>query len=90
MARTKLVTISAHVPKWVKHAFERRAREQRRTVSSFVGEILIEDCADDPENPANQPQNPQPWVIDTPVAQEAAPRPCHVQPDVSEMPNAED
>ena len=67
MAKTKLVALTGHVPTWVRDAFVRCAREQRRTVSSLVAQILEEDCADDPENPANQPRGGDPFVTDEPV-----------------------
>jgi hypothetical protein len=55
MAKTELVPMTAHVPKWVKYAFVRCAKAEGRTVSSIAAQILEEDCADDPENPRNQP-----------------------------------
>jgi hypothetical protein len=55
MAKTELVPITAHVPRWVRDAFRRCAHQQGRTVSSIAAQILEEDCADDPENPKNQP-----------------------------------
>jgi hypothetical protein len=68
MAKTKLVALTGHVPSWVRDAFVRCAKEQRRTVSSLVAEILIEDCADDPENPANQSHGATSYVADESVS----------------------
>jgi hypothetical protein len=36
--------LTGHVPRWVWDAFQRSARQQRRTVSCLVAEILEEDC----------------------------------------------
>jgi hypothetical protein len=98
MAKTKLVALTGHVPTWVRAAFIRCAKEQRRTVSSLVAEILIEDCADDPENPKNQPPvgtvatPPRKAVPAAPTGPQPAidPRERHKVRPISEMPPDED
>jgi hypothetical protein len=39
MAKTELVPITAHVPKWVKDAFVRCAKAEGRTVSSIAAGV---------------------------------------------------
>jgi hypothetical protein len=99
MAKTKLLALTGHVPTWVRDAFIRCAKEQRRTVSSLVAEILIEDCQGDPENPANQPRGVMPFdkMSTKRAPPPAAPpgpqpdyRPRHVRRPVEELPADED
>ena len=105
MAKTELVPITAHVPKWVREAFQRCAKEDGITVSKAAAFVLIENCQDDPENPANQPRGGTPFVTGEHHSQvstnkrpppPAAPpgpqpdyRPRHVLRTVEEMPDEE-
>jgi hypothetical protein len=95
MAKTELVPITPHVPSWVREAFRRCAKRDGITVSKLAALILIEDCQDDPENPANQPRGAMPFVTGEPPP--AAPpgpqpdyRPRHVQRPIEEMPADEE
>jgi hypothetical protein len=77
------VALTGHVPEWVRDAFVRCAREHRRTVSSPVAEILIEDCQDDVENPKNQARGVTPFVTEDVVSTMGT----STQPHVDQMPD---
>jgi hypothetical protein len=68
-----LVMMQVWLPRWVKQAYRRAAFERETTMSKLAAGALIEDCADDPESPANQPA-PQPRKPPPTVASWAAAR----------------